>query len=162
MDAFDRKILHQLQQDARVSMTQLGEMVGLSASAAHRRVKLLEEAGVIRRYAAVLDPEALGLRVELFVTVALTSQTNSVLEAFEAAVRRVPDVVECHLLAGRSDYLMRILISDMAEYEALHRSRLTLLPGVAKMETTFNLRTVTPYRGLPIGTIKREPTHPES
>ena len=77
-------------------------------------------------------------------------------------VRRVPEVVECHLLAGRSDYLMRIVISDMAEYEALHRSRLTLLPGVAKMETTFNLRTVTPYRGLPIGTIKREPTHPES
>lgn len=150
MDSFDQKILSLLQADSRISMASLGEAVGLSASACHRRVKLLEEAGIIRSYVAVLDREALGLRVELFVTVALSSQASNVLEAFETAVRRVPEIVECHLLAGQADYLMRIVISDMAEYEALHRTRLTSLPGVAKMETTFNLRSITSNRGLPL------------
>ena len=155
MDSFDQKILAHLQADARIAMAALGEAVGLSASACHRRVKLLEEAGIIRRYVAELDREALGLRVELFVTVALTSQATAVLEAFEEAVRRVPEIVECYLLAGQADYLMRIVISDMAEYEALHRTRLTSLPGVAKMETTFNLRTVTGGRGLPLNRARR-------
>jgi Lrp/AsnC family leucine-responsive transcriptional regulator len=155
MDAFDFKILSHLQRDARLSMAALGEAVGLSASACHRRIRIMEEAGTIRRYVAELDREALGLRVELFVTVALTSQASAVLEAFEAAVRRVPEIVECFLLAGQADYLMRIVISDMAEYEALHRTRLTSLPGVAKMETTFNLRTVTSPRGLPLDRLAR-------
>ncbi len=150
MDGFDQKILAHLQEDSRISMANLGDAVGLSASACHRRVKLLEEAGIIRRYVAELDREALGLRVELFVTIGLASQASSVLEAFEQAVRRVPEIVECYLLAGQADYLMRIVISDMAEYEALHRTRLSSLPGVAKMETTFNLRTITGPRSLPL------------
>lgn len=150
MDRLDQKILVALQGDARVSMADLGEAVGLSTSACHRRVRLLEEAGVIEGYAARLNREALGLRMELFVTVSLTSQASSVLEAFETAVRRVPEIVECYLLAGRSDYLMRLVIADMAEYETLHRTRLTSLPGVSNMETTFNLRTVTPFRGYPV------------
>ncbi len=153
MDDLDLKILAHLQVDARISMADLGGAIGLSASACHRRVKLLEETGAIQRYVAELGREVLGLRVELFVRVALSSQAGSALEAFEEAVRRVPEIVECHLLAGHSDYLMRIVIGDMAEYEALHRTRLTKLPGIAKMETTFNLRTVTPYRGLPLGRV---------
>lgn len=153
MDGFDQKILAHLQVDSRISMANLGDAVGLSASACHRRVKLLEEAGIIRRYVAELDREALGLRVELFVTIGLASQASSVLEAFEQAVRRVPEIVECYLLAGQADYLMRIVISDMAEYEALHRTRLSSLPGVAKMETTFNLRTITGLRSLPLNRI---------
>lgn len=155
MDDFDLRILACLQTDARISMAGLGESVGLSPSACHRRIKLLEEAGVIQTHVAVLDRDRLGLRVELFVTVALTSQTSEVLEAFEAAVRKVPEIVECHLLAGQADYLMRIVIPDMAEYESLHRTRLTTLPGVAKMATTFNLRTVTSYRGLPLNRLRR-------
>ncbi|OYU49548.1 MAG: AsnC family transcriptional regulator [Rhizobiales bacterium PAR1] len=150
MDGFDRKILTALQRNGRASMAELGEAIGLSISACHRRVKLLEEAGLIEGYAARLNREALGLRMELFVTVSLTSQASTVLEAFEAAVRRVPEIVECHLLAGRADYLMRIAIADMSEYEALHRTRLTSLPGVSNMETTFNLRTVTPFAGYPV------------
>lgn len=150
MDRLDQKILIALQADARMSMADLGEAVGLSTSACHRRVRLLEEAGLIEGYAARLSREALGLRMELFVTVSLNSQASSVLEAFETAVRRVPEIVECYLLAGRSDYLMRLVIADMAEYEALHRTRLTSLPGVSNMETTFNLRTVTPFRGYPV------------
>lgn len=150
MDRLDQKILIALQGDARTSMADLGEAVGLSTSACHRRVRLLEEAGVIEGYVARLNREALGLRMELFVTVSLTSQASSVLEAFETAVRRVPEIVECYLLAGRSDYLMRLVIADMAEYETLHRTRLTSLPGVSNMETTFNLRTVTPFRGYPV------------
>jgi len=147
MNEFDHKILSRLQANSQISMAELGEAVGLSTSACHRRVKLLEETGLIRGYVAVLDRAALGLRMELFVTVSLISQATSVLEAFEAAVRLVPEVVECHLLAGRSDYLMRIVLSDMNEYEALHRTRLTALPGVSNMETTFNLRTVKAFRG---------------
>jgi len=150
MDRLDQKILVALQGDARISMADLGEAVGLSTSACHRRVRLLEEAGLIEGYAARLNREALGLRMDLFVTVSLTSQASSVLEAFETAVRRVPEIVECSLLAGRSDYLMRLVIADMAEYEMLHRTRLTSLPGVSNMETTFNLRTVTPFRGYPV------------
>lgn len=150
MDRLDQKILVALQGDARTSMADLGEAVGLSTSACHRRVRLLEEGGLIEGYAARLNREALGLRMELFVTVSLTSQASSVLEAFETAVRRVPEIVECYLLAGRSDYLMRLAIADMAEYETLHRTRLTSLPGVSNMETTFNLRTVTPFRGYPV------------
>jgi len=150
MDGFDRKILSALQDNAHASMAELGEAVGLSVSACHRRVKLLEEAGLIEGYVARLSREALGLRMELFVTVSLISQAATVLEAFEAAVKRVPEIVECYLLAGRADYLMRIIIADMAAYETLHRMRLTHLPGVSNMETAFNLRTVTPYRGLPI------------
>lgn len=150
MDGFDRKILFHLQGNAQQSMASLAEAVGLSPSACHRRVKMLEETGVIRRYVAVLDREALGLRVELFVMVVLTSQVSNTLESFETAVRRVPEIVECHLLAGHADYLLRIIIADMAEYEALHRTKLTTLPGVAKMETILNLRTVTPYLRLPL------------
>lgn len=150
MDRLDQKILVALQEDARTSMADLGEAVGLSTSACHRRVRLLEDAGLIEGYAARLNREALGLRMELFVTVSLTSQASGVLEAFETAVRRVPEIVECYLLAGRSDYLMRLVIADMAEYETLHRTRLTSLPGVSNMETTFNLRTVTPFRGYPV------------
>jgi DNA-binding Lrp family transcriptional regulator len=147
MDQIDSRILSSLQRDARTSMAELAQNVGLSTSACHRRVKLLEEAGLIAGYQAKLDREALGLHLELFVTVSLTSQASEALAAFEAAVQRVPEILECHLLAGRADYLMRLAVADMAQYEVLHRTRLTRLPGVANMETSFNLRTVTPFTG---------------
>lgn len=150
MDQIDRRILSEIQRDSRLSMAELGARVGLSASASHRRIRMLEEAGLIEGFGARLSRERLGLKVELFVTVSLASQEGAMLEAFEQAVRRVPEIVECYLLAGRSDYLMRIAIPDMEDYERLHRARLTRLPGVSKIETTFNLRTVTPFRGYPV------------
>lgn len=150
MDKLDHKILSGLQGDARISMADLAQTIGLSTSACHRRVKLLEEAGLIAGYHARLEREALGLHLELFVTVSLTSQASEALAAFEAAVQKVPEILECHLLAGRADYLMRLAVADMAEYEILHRTRLTRLPGVANMESSFNLRTVTPFRGYRI------------
>lgn len=147
MDAVDTKILIQLQRDSSLSLSDLAEFVGLSTSACHRRVKLLEEAGFIIGYQAQLDRFNLGLHLELFVTVTLSSQADDMLSAFETAVQKMPEILECHLLAGRSDYLMRLAVKDMVAYETLHRTRLSRLPGVATMQTSFNLRTVTPFRG---------------
>ncbi len=147
MDMIDTKILLQLQRDSSRPLAELAEIVHLSTSACHRRIKLLEEAGLIQGYQARLDREALGLHLEIFVTVALISQASETLLSFEQAVQRMPEIFECHLLAGRSDYLMRLAVPDMAAYENFHRTRLTRLPGVAKIETSFNLRTVTPFSG---------------
>lgn len=147
MDALDTKILARLQDNSGQSIAELAETVGLSTSACHRRIKVMEEAGIILGYQARLAPEALGLKLELFVILGLVSQASETLAAFEEAVRRTPEVLECHLLAGRSDYLMRLAVPDMEAYETLHRTRLTRLPGVATIQTSFNLRTVTPFRG---------------
>ena len=153
MNKIDQSILLRIQADANRPLSQLAQEVGLSPSACHRRIKLLEEAGVITGYGARLDRAALGLAMQLFVSVSLTSQAAEALEAFEKAVRNVPEVVTCHLLAGRADYLMQLAVADMAEFERIHRDKLSRLPGVATMTTSFCLRTVKPFRGFPIGGV---------
>ena len=150
MDAIDRAILSRVQADSSRGLNDLAEAVKLSPSAAHRRLKLLEESGVIAGYAARLDRAALGLKIELFVSVSLTSQSNEALEAFEKAVMGVPEILACHLLAGRADYLMRIAVADMADFERIHRNRLSRLLGVSTMTTSFSLRTVKEFRGYPV------------
>ena len=153
MNALDRSILLRLQADASQNLQQLAQAVGLSPSACHRRIKALEETGVIRGYAAQLDRAGVGLTVELFVSVSLVSQAAETLEAFEKAIRAVPDVVACHLLAGRADYLVQLVVGDMAEFERIHREKLSRLPGVATMTTSFSLRTVKAFRGYPVGGV---------
>lgn len=151
MDRIDHSILSRIQADFSRPLAQLAEEVGLSPSACHRRVKQLEEAGVIAGYAARLDRAALGLTMELFVTVSLISQSNEALEAFEKAVMAVSEILSCYLLAGRADYIMRIAVKDMDDFERIHRQKLSRLPGVSTMTTSFSLRTVKEFRGFPIG-----------
>ncbi|TVQ55934.1 MAG: Lrp/AsnC family transcriptional regulator [Rhodobacteraceae bacterium] len=150
LDTFDVKILLALQQDAAPPIAALAERVGLSPSACHRRVKLLEEAGVIAGYRAVLDPSALGLTLAVFVDVTLASQGEAALEAFERAVRGHTEILECWLVSGEADYRLRVAAVDMADYERIHRAVLARLPGVASIRSTFGLGRVKAWSGYPV------------
>lgn len=147
MDKLDTKILLDLQADGRATVTEIGEKIGLSASATHRRIKHLEETGVIERYSAVLNRKAIGYTTDFYVEIALQSQSEKVLEAFEMAVRRSPDIVECHLMTGAFDYLLRIATQGPEDYERVHRHALSGLPGVLRMQSSLVLRTVRPWEG---------------
>lgn len=149
-DAIDRAILRELQRDCRLAVADLGQRVGLSASACHRRVKQLEAAGVIGGYVARLDRRALGLTLEFFVEVALRAQTDKAFDAFERAIEATPEILECHLMAGGTDYLLRVAAIDSADFERIHRERLAKLPNVARIESHLAIRTVRPMRGYGI------------
>jgi DNA-binding Lrp family transcriptional regulator len=113
-------------------------------------VKLLEEAGTIIRYTATLDRTALGLANEFFVEVSLSAQTEEAFEKFEKAVQRVPEILECHLMSGQFDYLLRVVASDAADYERIHRSRISRLPGIQRIQSSLALRTVKAWAGYPV------------
>src|SRR5690606_16006424 len=125
-------------------------MVGLSASACHRRLKALEENGLIEGYRAVLNARELGYSMQFFIEVGLTSQSEAVLEAFEAAVQDIPEVLECHLMAGHSDYILRVACRDHEDFERLHRRLAARLPGVARIHSNMSIRTVKALGGLPV------------
>ncbi len=150
LDRIDRKILAELSRDCRASIAEIGARVGLSTSACHRRIKLLEEAGVVTGYVATLDPVALGRGMEAFVEVSLTEQSVAVLTAFEAAIAKTPEVLECHLMSGRADYLLRLAVADPADYERIHRKTLASLPGVSRIYSSFSLKTIRPFSGYAV------------
>lgn len=150
MDALDLRILGELQRSGRIPNLDLAEAVGLSPSACHRRVQRLEAEGVIRGYVALLDARALDRRATVFVEITLTGQADEILEAFERAVARVPNVLECHLMAGTADYLLKIVASDSEDFARIHRQYLARLPGVAQMHSSFALRTVVATTALPL------------
>lgn len=142
LDETDRRILRSLQASGRLSIQELAEQVGLSASPVARRVRILEESGVLTGYAALIDEAKLGFGVSVFVSVQLDRQVDQALEVFEAAVRGFPEVVDCWLMTGNRDYLMRIATADLAEFEAFLTGRLTRVPGVANIESSIPLRRV--------------------
>ncbi len=142
IDATDRRLLAALQRDARLTNAELAERANLSPSACHRRVQRLWDAGVIAACVALLDQRAMGLPTTVFVEITLQSQAEDVLNAFESAVRRVPDVLECHLMAGAADYLLKMVVADTDDFARIHRQHLSRLPGVAQMQSSFALRTV--------------------
>jgi Lrp/AsnC family leucine-responsive transcriptional regulator len=150
LDATDRRILNALQRDGRMTNADLAEAANLSPSACHRRVKSLEAAGVIDRYVALLDARRLGWPTTVFVEITLSGQADELLEAFEAAVKRVPDVLECHLMAGTADYLLKVVAQDTDDFARIHRQFLARLPGVAQMHSSFALRTVFKTTALPV------------
>lgn len=150
LDKTDRAILQQLQRDGRLSNVELARRVSLSESACLRRVKILEEAGVIERYAALLKQSAVGLPDSVFVEVSLNREQQEDLAAFEEAVRKVPEVMEAWLMSGEYDYLLRVVVANTADYERVHRESITRLPGVARVRSSFALRTVTKKNELPI------------
>lgn len=150
LDDIDRRILTALQRRGRLSHAELSEQVNLSPSACHRRVQRLERAGVIRDYVALLDPRTVGRQTVVFVEITLVGQSQEVLRAFETAVARVPEVLECHLMAGTADYLLKIAVADSEDFAKMHRRALSTLPGVAKMQSSFALRTVRQTTALPL------------
>lgn len=150
LDATDRRILTVLQRDGRMTNADLAAEVGLSASACHRRVQRLEEAGVIRGYVALLDARKLERPTTVFVEITLSGQADELLEAFEREVRKIPDVLECHLMAGSADYLLKVVAHDTDDFARIHRQSLAKLPGVAQMHSSFSLRTVAQTTALPV------------
>ncbi len=150
LDATDRRILSLLQAEGRISNAELALRVHLSPSACHRRVQRLEEAGVISGYVALLDARALRRQTTVFVEITLSGQADEVLDAFERGVRTIPDVLECHLMAGTADYLLKIVVEDTDDFARIHRQHLSRLPGVAQMHSSFALRTVFRTTAIPV------------
>ncbi len=142
LDATDRRILTVLQKNGRITNADLSEQVNLSPSACHRRVQRLEEDGYIAAYVALLDARRLGRMTTVFVEITLQGQADDVLDAFEREVAKVPDILECHLMAGTADYLLKILAEDTEDFARIHRQFLSRLPGVRQMQSSFALRTV--------------------
>jgi Lrp/AsnC family leucine-responsive transcriptional regulator len=143
LDATDRAILNLLQDNGRMTNADLADAVHLSPSAALRRVRRLEDSGVIDKYVMLVDSAAIGRPTSVFVEMTLTSQHEDVLDEFEAKVVEIPEVMSCHLMAGTADYLVHVVCADVADYERIHRSHLAQLPGLAQMHSSFAIRTVT-------------------
>ncbi len=147
-DRIDRQLLTQLQADGRISNTELANRVGLSQSACLRRVQRLEAGGVIEGYGALLSAAALGKPDTVFIEITLHKQSEAALDAFERAVAASPDILECHLMAGEYDYLLRVAVADSADYERLHRKQLAAFPHVARIRSHFTLRRVSHRLGF--------------
>jgi len=150
IDSYDRAILDVLQREGRISNVQLASRVHLSESACLRRVRALEKEGLIERYAAVVNQQKAGIPGSVFVSITLLRQDQADLQAFEEAVQGVPEVIECYLMTGEFDYLLRVVVSDAADFERVHSKHLTRLPGVSRVQSSFALRTVRKSSVLPI------------
>ena len=150
LDKTDKILLTELQRDCRQPLSELAEKARLSPSACHRRVKLMEEAGIIVGYGAALNRSALGLANTFFVEVSLASQTEEAFTKFEQAVQRVPEILECHLMSGAADYLLRVVAADATDYERIHRQAIARLPGVQRIQSALALREIKTWAGYPV------------
>jgi Lrp/AsnC family transcriptional regulator, leucine-responsive regulatory protein len=150
LDALDVRILDRLQADGRITNQQLSDVVGLSPSPCLRRVRLLEESGVILGYVALVKPEAVGLGVTAFVRIRLDHQHDMHLALFEDAIATFPEVMECYLMTGEADYQLRVLVGSLGEFEDFLRHKLTKIAGVSQLTTSFALRPVVYRTALPV------------
>jgi Lrp/AsnC family transcriptional regulator, leucine-responsive regulatory protein len=150
LDRVDRAILHELQLDGRLTNAGLAARVRLSESACLRRVRSLEHRRLIRGYVGLVDQSSAGYPDNVFVRITLTSQQRNDLLAFETAVKEIPEVMECYLMSGDADYLLRVIVADARDYERVHSQHLTGLPGVDRVHSSFALRTVVKKTEIPI------------
>lgn len=150
LDSHDRHILRAIQDDARLSVADIASRANLSTSACHRRMKLLEERGYIAGYVARLDRSRLGFALEFFVEASLNSQGAKNQTEFERAVGKVDEVLECHLMAGDVDYFLRVVATDLADFERIHRDKLARLPHLGRLKSNLAIREVRPLRGPPV------------
>lgn len=150
IDIFDRRILKELQRDGRISNVDLAKAVGLSPSPCLRRVRDLEKSGIIDRYGAILNQGAAGLPLSVFVQVTLERQVETALETFERIIAHRPEVLEAYLMTGDSDYLLRIVVPNVSDYEIFLKDHLTRIPGVASIKSSFALNRVKYETALPI------------
>ena len=149
ISTIDRKILHELQSNCRQSSAAIGEKVGLSASACHRRIGLLEERGLVERYAARLNGEKLGFAMTFYVEVTLEGQSDAILSAFEKAAMSRPEVLECHLMTGQADYLIKLAAPNTADYERIYRRTIAAIPHVSRIQSSLVMKTVKRWAGYP-------------
>ena len=150
MDALDRKILSLLQDDGRMSTTDLAQQVGLSLSSCHRRLKELERSGAIERYRAVVSPETVGLGFEALVFVRMEHTGPAVIARFEAMVEQIPQVIEAERLFGEPDFMLRVLVPDLAAYQKFYDTVLSGLPGVQRLNSTLVMKRIGPDREIPV------------
>ena len=153
-DIIDVRILNVLQEDAQISNAELAQHIGISPSPCWRRVKRLEKEGVIKRRVTLLDPAIVGLPVSVFVRVSLERQIESALETFENAVLSRSEVMECYLMTGDSDYLLRVVVADLVAYERFLIDHLTRINGVASINSSFALKQVKYRTALPLETLE--------
>ena len=152
LDEIDRRILTHLQRNARMTNAKLAELVGLSPAPCLRRIRALEAAGVIRDYVALLDSRAVGRAVTVFIEIRLDLQVKDRLDILERAIREWPEVLECSLMTGDADYMLRVAVPDVDAYEQFLRDKLTRLEGVASIKSSFALKQVKYTTALPIDT----------
>jgi Lrp/AsnC family leucine-responsive transcriptional regulator len=151
LDRTDRKLLELMQHNGRATNLELAEAVGLSPTPCSRRVKRLEESGIVRRHVTLLDQEALGLNLTAILSISMDRHTPERFEQFEQAVREFPEVLECSIVTGQSaDYMLKIVVPDMASYEQFLLGRLTRIPGVTGVHTSFVLRKIIDNTALPL------------
>jgi DNA-binding Lrp family transcriptional regulator len=153
LDATDRRILEVLQSDARIANVDLARQVNLSPSPCLRRVRRLEQEGFVRGYVSLLDPAAIGLPVSVFVQVSLEKQVDEALDEFERQIVSRPEVMECYLMTGDSDYLLRVVAPDIAAFQRFLLDHLTRIPGVASIKSSFALKQVSYRTALPLSHI---------
>ncbi|MBL0375245.1 Lrp/AsnC family transcriptional regulator [Rhizobium sp. KVB221] len=146
LDTIDRNIIRQLQLNARVSNTKLAAEVGLSPSACLRRISILEEQGYIRGYTALVGQTDGADAIAVIINITLERQTEEHLNRFEAAIRKYPEIQECYLMTGGSDYLLRVEVESAGEFERIHKEILSALPGVARIHSSFSIRNVLKVR----------------
>jgi len=149
MDSIDRKILQLMQNNCRLSIAETGEKVGLSASACHRRIGILEKAGVIEGYSARINGEKLGYNMTFYVEVTLDSQNDAVLSKFENAALARPEVLECYLTTGAADYLIKVAAPDTKSYERIYKRSIAALPHVSRIQSSLVMKTVKAWSGYP-------------
>ena len=150
MDRIDQRLLSSLQEDSRRSIAELAEQVALSPSACHRRIKQLEESGIIQGYGARVDGKKLGYAMEFFIEVSLETQYEEALTRFESSVKEIPEILECFLMTGESDYILRIAVKDTEDYERFYRETLGKMPGVSRIQSSLVLRTINRRTGYVI------------
>jgi Lrp/AsnC family leucine-responsive transcriptional regulator len=150
LDDIDRRILSELQQDSRLQNVELARRVGLSPSPCLRRVKLLEEAGVISRYVAVIDQAKVGLQLSMFARISLTAQDAETIDHFIAAMKRLPEVVECYIMLGESDALLRVVVADLEDYRRFQSTHLTRRNGIQTVKTDVPSETIKQTFALPL------------
>jgi len=150
LDEIDLRILDQMQGDARLSNVDLAERVGLSPSPCLRRLRKLESDGVIQGYMTFVDQAKVGLPVSVFISVALKEQSESALEEFETSVSALPQVMECYLMTGTADYLLRVVTQDLSDYERFLKNHLTRIPAIASIQSSFALKQVSYRTVLPL------------
>ncbi len=153
LDEIDRKILRELQADARLTNSELSDRVGLSPSPCLRRLRNLEKAGVIDRYVALVDQEKVGLPVSVFVSIQLERQREEELDKFDREISRHPEVLECYLMTGTRDYLLRVVAADLSAYERFLKEKLTRIDGVASIQSSFALKQIKYTNTLPLPAI---------
>ncbi|MSO96688.1 MAG: Lrp/AsnC family transcriptional regulator [Rhodospirillaceae bacterium] len=150
LDATDVRLLRIVQENARLTNVELAERVGLSASPCLRRLRQLEDSGIIKGYMTLLDQNAVGLPVSVFISVTLKEQSERALDEFESRIRALPEVMECYLMTGTADYLLRVVTADLAAYERFLKEHLTRIPAIASIQSSFALKQVSFRTALPL------------